>query len=163
VASAAYERRNARARALGYQSYYDYRAHGNGARPPDAPRLAGEALRKARGHAGPADLVRDAGKPGTLITATPDPTSRQPDGTYDRIYVTAIGEDGSEREYVLSPKKMKPGEMDAIVAGLGAGGAVFSPSPSLDISDYGTEPEPDDEFDLDDDYFTDSGYDDIPF
>lgn len=58
MASAAWERRNARARALGYKSYYDYRAHDNGRRPPDAPRLRGEALARSRGHRGEADLDR---------------------------------------------------------------------------------------------------------
>lgn len=58
MASASYERRNDRARSLGYESYYDYRAHGNGAIPPDRPRLSGDALRGARGHAATSDLVR---------------------------------------------------------------------------------------------------------
>jgi hypothetical protein len=56
MASAAYERRDARARALGYRSYYDYRAHGNGARAPSEPRLSGESLARARGHRGASDL-----------------------------------------------------------------------------------------------------------
>lgn len=37
MASEAYERRNARARALGYRNYYDYRIHGYGREPPGAP------------------------------------------------------------------------------------------------------------------------------
>lgn len=163
MASAAYERRNARARALGYRSYYDYRAHDNGKIPPAAPRLRGEALRRARGHAGAADLTR-AMRPGALITATPDPTSRRTDGTYARIHVTVIGEDGSERDYMLRTATLKPGQLDAIIAAAGAAGAVFSPSPSLDLAalledvdDY----DDDDEYDDDGEY--DFSYDDIPF
>ena len=170
MASAAYERRNAAARAKGYRSYYDYRAHGNGSRPPGEPRLRGEALRVARGHAGPADLRRDAAKPGTLVTATPDPTSRRKDGTYGQIHVTAIGEDGSEREYLLNIAKMKPGELDRLIADLDAAGAIISPSPSLDISAYASRPDDDDELDLEglsleelEGLTGDQTYDDIPF
>lgn len=137
MASAAYEARNARARALGYRSYYDYRAHGNGATPPTAPRLAGGALRKARGHASAADLLSDA-RPGTLVTATPDPLSRRRDGTYSRVHITAIGEDGSERDYLLRASALKAKSLDKLIAGLAAAGVVFSPSPSLDISSYMT-------------------------
>jgi hypothetical protein len=125
--SPAYEARNARARALGYRSYYDYRAHGNGALPPSQPRLSGAALRRARGHAGAADLRRET-KPGTLIMATPDASSRRKDGTYGRVFVTAIGEDGSEREYLLKGKQLDAGELDKLMADLNAAGAVMSPT-----------------------------------
>lgn len=161
MASAAYERRNAAARAKGYESYYDYRAHGNGSRPPAATRLKGEALRVARGHAGRADLAREM-RPGTLITATPDPTSRKKDGTYSRVYITAIFEDGTEREYTLKPGKMKPGEYDKLISDLTQAGGVFSPSPSLNIEDAGGEDDDpnDDPDELD---FYDPDDDGIPF
>lgn len=132
MASAAYERRNARARALGYTSYYDYRAHDNGKIPPGQPRLAGRALRRARGHTSLSDLIADT-KPGTLIMATPDPTSRRADGTYSRVHVTMIGEDGSDRDYLLRGQALSSSSLDRLVAGMSAAGAVFSPSPSLDL------------------------------
>ncbi len=135
MATAAYQARNARARALGYRSYYDYRAHDNGRIPPAAPRLSGGALRKARGHASAADLIADA-RPGMLVTATPDPRSRRKDGTYSRVYITAIAEDGSEREYLLRADTLKAARLSKLIGGLDAAGAVFSPSPSLDIRRY---------------------------
>lgn len=135
MATAAYLRRNARARALGYRSYYDYRAHDNGKLPPDAPRLRGARLRRARGHASAADLVRGSG-PGTLVTAVPDPTSRQADGTYSRVYITAIDDDGADREYLLRGAALSQSAIDRLVGDLDARGAVFSPSPSLDVRRY---------------------------
>ena len=58
MATATWERRNARARALGYENYYDYRAHGYGSEPPSAPRATGEELARLRGHRADADLAR---------------------------------------------------------------------------------------------------------
>lgn len=163
MASAAYERRNARARALGYSSYYDYRAHGNGRTPPDAPRLTGQALARARGHTGAADLERSV-RAGDLVTATPDPTSRRDDGSYSRFYVTVVGADGREREYLIRNTSAK--DIDKLVAAVSGAGAIFSPSPSLDLRRVGREhDEHDDEDEADlegeDDYeYTE---DDIPF
>lgn len=57
MASAAWERRNARARALGYRNYYDYRAHHYGQRPASQPAARGPSLRRLRGHAGRADAA----------------------------------------------------------------------------------------------------------
>jgi hypothetical protein len=53
--SASYQRRNARARALGYESYYHQRIAAGA--PPEAPKPRGEQLRRRRGHVGPEDLV----------------------------------------------------------------------------------------------------------
>lgn len=50
-------RDNARAQALGYKSYYDWRAHDNGRIPPERPALRGEGLARARGHRSRADLM----------------------------------------------------------------------------------------------------------
>lgn len=130
MASPAYERRNARARALGYRSYYDYRAHGNGARPPSAPKLSGEKLRQARGHASASDLER-AIKPGALVTTIGE--GRKADGSYQRLRVTVIGVDGQQREFVLRGKQAQARQLKKTIAAVSAGGAVFSPSPSLDL------------------------------
>jgi hypothetical protein len=64
VASAAWERRNASARAKGYASYYDYRSHGFGRTPPSAPRASGAELAALRGHRSAKDLERliDSGR-----------------------------------------------------------------------------------------------------
>ena len=130
MASPAYERRNARARALGYRSYYDYRAHGNGARAPDAPRLQGEKLRQARGHASAADLER-ANLDGALVTTIGE--GRKADGSYQRLRVTVVDVDGRQREYVLRGKQAEGKQLRGTIKAVAAGGAIFSPSPSLDL------------------------------
>lgn len=153
MASAAYQRRNAAARAKGYASYYDYRAHDNGRIPPGQPRLSGRALSRARGHTSTADLIA-AARPGTLIMATPDPTSRRADGTYSRVWVTMIGEDGSDVQYLIRGNALKGPAIDRLVDGLNAAGAVFSPSPSLDLRGYGSDDDGNDDedwLDLEDD------------
>ena len=167
MASPAYERRNAAARAKGYRSYYDYRAHDNGRIPPTQPRLRGEGLRRARGHAGASDLRR-AVKPGTLIVATPDASSRRKDGTYGRVMVTAIGEDGSEREFVLQGAALKPDALDKLMADLSAAGAIASPTYVL--GPYGATDDDgpvdvgaEDELSYDIEDVGDQSYDDIPF
>lgn len=53
-----WQRRNARAKALGYRNYYDYRAHDNGRIPPEQPALKGAELTRARGHASAGDLAK---------------------------------------------------------------------------------------------------------
>lgn len=130
MASPAYERRNARARSLGYRSYYDYRAHGNGARPPTAPKLQGEKLRQARGHASAADLRR-ASLDGALVTTIGE--GRKADGSYQRLRVIVVDLDGKQREYVLRGKQAEQRQLRKTIAAVSAGGAVFSPSPSLDL------------------------------
>lgn len=54
MASAAYERRNARARALGFRNYYEQRtrSHPGAAKPPP------ERLRQLRGHSSVSDFER---------------------------------------------------------------------------------------------------------
>lgn len=54
MASSAWERRNARARALGFKNYYEQRTR----KTPGAPKPSSEELRRRRGHAGPSDLNR---------------------------------------------------------------------------------------------------------
>ena len=56
--SPAWQRRNARAQALGFRNYYDYRAHNYGRRPPSEEPARGPELARLRGHRGPADLDR---------------------------------------------------------------------------------------------------------
>ena len=170
MASAAYERRNARARELGYRSYYDYRAHDNGKLPPSAPRLAGEEQRRARGHAGAADIRKDV-KPGQLMLIAPDPTSRRKDGSYSRITITLVGiaEGEPDREYLLRGDAARPENLERLIADLIAAGAVFSPSPSLDVGSLGPdddeleEEEPLSDEELAEMVEASQNYDDIPF
>lgn len=54
MASSAWEKRNARARAEGFKNYYDKRTR----RIPGAPKPTREQLRRRRGHSGFSDLNR---------------------------------------------------------------------------------------------------------
>ena len=54
MASAAWERRNAAARAKGFKNYYEYRTR----KTPGAPKPSRDELRRRRGHAGRSDLDR---------------------------------------------------------------------------------------------------------
>lgn len=129
---AAYRRRNERARALGYKSYYDYRAHGHGSTPPSAPRATGAQLRRLRGHASGADLAQTADRrQGSLVVATLG--GRDGSGRYRRVDVTLIGDDGSETEFTLQGPQLRKDYLQALVDDLEAAGVVFSPAPSLDL------------------------------
>lgn len=136
MASAAWEKRNARARALGYRSYYDYRAHNYG---KSRDRLSGEALRLLRGHAGPADLER-AIRSGRVSVLSQEPVGdRDPKtGRYKEIRVTAQLSDGSQRRYRLrsaSPTgdQLSPSALKQLRAAIADGGADVYTNPSVDV------------------------------
>lgn len=97
-----------------------------------APRLSGEKLRQARGHASAADLER-AATPGSLVTTIGE--GRQADGTYRVLRVTVIDLDGHQREFVLRGRQAKGAQLRRTIRAVAAGGAVFSPTPSLDINE----------------------------
>lgn len=142
--SDAYARRNARARELGYKSYYDYRAHDHGRRPPGEPRATGETLARLRGHRSAADLAA-AIKPDSLVVAVPGP--RGPDGRYLYVTVTLVDADGREREYVLRGKQASRVSLERIASVASSAGAIVSPSKSLNISDLAAELDPGDLYD----------------
>lgn len=98
MASAQWEKRNARARALGYDSYYDYRAHDYGRLAPSAPRASGDLLASLRGHRSASDLKRllRSGRVDLVNTVS----------TIDNkgklvVDVLATLDDGSQREFRL--------------------------------------------------------------
>lgn len=127
---AAYERRNERARNLGYQSYYDYRAHDNGRIPPASARLRGARLARARGHRSAADLRREI-KPGELVLV--DGTRRRSDGRYSAIDLRVIGADGTERDYTVTRGQISTAKMAALVDRIEAKGGTLSPVSSQDL------------------------------
>jgi hypothetical protein len=132
--SSAYQRRNARAQALGYRNYYDYRIHSHGRRPPsEAPPPPGSAERsRLRGHRGSADLVRSL-KPGDVIVVPdglPDVT-RDAKGRYQKIEVMVLRDDGSTDRFTIRRRTYE--QMAALLEKMAAKGAMFSPSPSLDL------------------------------
>lgn len=148
--ASAWAKRNARARALGYRNYYDYRAHGYGSRPAAEPAFRGEKLRQLRGHASGADLAA-AARPGDLIVATMG--SRDSQGRYRSIDILLVGADGDDQEFQIRQRhQLTRDYLTALVADLEAAGAIFSPAPSLDlrrIADEASDEEDDDDLDED--------------
>ena len=98
MASAAWERRNAAARAKGYASYYDYRAHGFGRIPADQPRARGDALRVLRGHASTADFERllHSGRVELVNVVQTGPQR------YELLVITS---DGKQRSFTVRGRK----------------------------------------------------------
>lgn len=127
-------RDNARARALGYQSYYDYRLHGSGRIPPDqAPPAPGTPERaRARGHRGIRDLERSL-RSGDVVILPDGLASIGKDarGNYTRIRVLVVKENGREQRFTISRAKYE--RMVKMLDRAAAAGAIFSPAPSLDL------------------------------
>lgn len=135
--SAAWEKRNAKARALGYRNYYDYRAHDYGKQPASAPPAQGARLRRLRGHAGRADFLADLGEgdliimPNGLSSIEFDEDARDGEGAYVEIVKLVIdGDTGADRTYIL--RNLTRDELIETIAAEEAKGAIFSPAPSLD-------------------------------
>jgi len=132
-------RDNARARALGYKSYYDYRIHGSGKIPPGEP-VRGEALARARGHRSLADLedLVARGKV-TNIVATPV-GRRKPDGTYPRVHVDAwtIGPDGKPKrvDFRLTGKQLNRANLRRLKGTMDNQGVFYVDTPSLSLMKY---------------------------
>ena len=130
MASASYARRNAAARLLGYRNYYDYRVHNHGRIPASVPAPTGEARSRLRGHRGRADFEQAVGA-GSLVSV--QSTERGADGKLTKVTLLLIGEDGRSRVYVLRGKALKSDQLKSLVKHSENSGAVFSPSPSLDV------------------------------
>lgn len=124
-------RDNARARALGYRDYYDFRVHDSGRIPPgvDVPR--GQRSR-ARGHAGKADLLRTV-KPGDVLVVPDGLGAVQKDrrGRFARIDLMVLGVDGKARRFTV--RRQDYDQVVRLIDRLADKGSVFSPSPSLDL------------------------------
>lgn len=132
-----YEQRNARAQALGYRNYYDYRLHDNGRIAPGPLRLTPAERARRRGHRGRADFLASLGEgdliilPFGLSAVEFDEGARDGEGAYVEIVKLVIdGETGREREYTL--RNLTRDELIDTIEEEQRRGAVFSPSPSLD-------------------------------
>ena len=151
--AAEYARRQARARALGFESYYERRTRGR----PGAEKPAPEELARRRGHRGTRDFVRSL-REGDLILCDitgieirrrrrmvmqfkPDrryKTGQRPIGkqrvtvdVYERIDKTVIPANGGrEREYTL--RRLTREELLETIEEEERRGVIFSPSPSMD-------------------------------
>ncbi len=132
MASASWDARNARARALGYSSYYDYRAHDNGRLAPSAPRLRGQALARSRGHRSLADL-RQLIRSGRAVEVLPVGLERDSKGRYKVIDVLVLVEGGAERHFVLRGRQAGEGQLARLRALLESSGVGWQDAPSLDV------------------------------
>lgn len=107
MASAAWERRNALARARGYENYYDYRAHGYGTRETKA---SGEQLRQLRGHASGSDLLTWAKPGGATVSRI---TGRDAQGRRTKVEVQYIDERGM-RSFTLRGRQVDQDYLDML-------------------------------------------------
>lgn len=137
MASPAWQRRNAAARNLGYKSYYDYRVHDYGRRPPSAAVLA--STRPAlRGHRSAADLGRSIDQ-GALVTyngSERDPTT----GRFLWVELAVVDAHGNERVYRLSGKQLERKNLQKLVNAMVDAGAILAPVRAyLDLAQYASD------------------------
>lgn len=131
------KRDNARARALGYKDYYDYRLHDFGRVPPGPIKLSPAERAKRRGHRGRADFLSSLDEGDLIIlpygisSVDFDEDARDGEGAYVEIVKLVIdASTGEEREYVL--RNLTRDELIETIYEEESRGAVFSPAPSLD-------------------------------
>lgn len=85
-----------------------------------------------RGHRGAADLVRTL-KPGDVLVVPdglPD-IRKDARGRYAKIEVLVLREDGRSERFTVRRRTYE--QMARLLAAMSAKGAMFSPSPSLDL------------------------------
>jgi len=116
--AAAYARRDARARAEGYRSYYDKRTAG--ARTTEERRRLG-------GHRSLSDL-RDRLSSGVvrIVDVVPYGTRNQATGRYEGIEVVVTKADGTEETYRLHGKQASARGLNALAKDLEAQGIDIS-------------------------------------
>jgi hypothetical protein len=119
VASSSWEKRNARARAQGYASYYDYRRHRYGALPPSAAPVRGAELSKLRGHRSARDLQRsiEGGQVELLLVNVAQRDAKT--GQLRRVDVLATLDDGTQVEYVLRGEALRRQKIEGLVGAIG--------------------------------------------
>lgn len=131
--SSAYDARNARARALGYRNYYDYRLHANGRIPPGPiEELTPEERSKRRGHRGRADFLSSLDE-GDLIVMPEGLRSVERDSRGRYILIHKVVYDavtGKATNWFL--RNLTRAQLVATIAEEERRGAEFSPFPSLD-------------------------------
>lgn len=125
MASLQTERRNARAQALGYRNYYDYRVHDNGRISPDQPALTGADLARARGHRGYRDFIINVA-PGDNVSLD-DVGPRNALGQYQWVDVSvADGITGDETVYRIRGRRIS--DLIDSIEDLEDEGVTFSPA-----------------------------------
>lgn len=127
MASTAWERRNARAQALGFRNYYEQRTR----QTPGDPKPSRETLRRRRGHAGPRDLEKLVTS-GRVELVNVVQTGYDPP-TFD---VLCILSDGSQRSFTLRGEAATRRFRDAVnAAGPDAPQLIGSPKGRTALAD----------------------------
>lgn len=127
-----YERRNQRARALGYKSYYDYRVHGNGKLPPGPIELTTEERARRRGHRGRQDFLSSLDE-GDLIVMPEGLRSVERDTRGRYVLIHKVVYDAVTNEptnWFL--RNLTRAQLVRTIEEEERRGAKFSPYPSLD-------------------------------
>lgn len=127
MASPTTEARNARAQALGYRNYYDYRIHDNGRIPPEESSLQGSDLTRARGHRGYMDLRAALGE-GDLVSVS-DVGPRNRLGQYQWVDVSVADANGDETVYTIRGSRIS--DLIDDIEDLEYEGVTFSPAYGL--------------------------------
>lgn len=101
--AAEYARRQSLAKERGFPSYYEQRIRGGATTAkPTTPRPEGVELKRARGHSGLADFIREIQPDSTIWVATNLSNLEKDDaGNWEEIPLLVYGPDGDEDEYIL--------------------------------------------------------------
>lgn len=119
--AAEYRRRQARARALGFESYYKRRVSGAG---------SPEARARAAGHRGFEGLLR-AVKPGSIVAVDRKPT-KDSRGRITSVDIRVTDEDGSEKLFTLRGRQLTPRNLDRLQQMIEDQDAITSPGYPVD-------------------------------
>lgn len=117
-----YARRQARARSLGYGSYYERRVRAGA--PPSAPKPTGEALARVRGHRGYRDLLRGL-RDGDIVQVDPG-SPRDDKGRWKVVRITVLDAQGNEHTYTL--RNVSDEKVRALLERMENVGAISSPA-----------------------------------
>jgi len=118
VASAAYERRQAAARAAGFPNYYAQRLALAQAR--------GASRDEARGHA--RDALDRAIRDPRTTSVIPEPGSRRVDGTYTSVTFYVRQRDGSQRTITLRGQGITDAKLRGIASQMRRAGVTVLPT-----------------------------------
>lgn len=150
MASAYWQKRNARAIAAGYRNYYDYRAHDNGKLPPSAPSLRGEMLARSRGHRGYADFRRQVSGGRVSMAQVYQSERDEKTGKMRTVSLLVTDKRGNQRIYTIRVEQLDDTELVELEAELEAQGVdvrEYTRKVNLPSMFDDEEPEPDEDLD----------------
>lgn len=130
--ASAWERRNERARALGYRNWYDYRVHDYGRLPPDWEPLKGEPRQIAAGKRGQDRLMRQIGSGNVEMIALFPTGERDAEGKWTEADLILVMSDGDQKGYRLRGKQLSHDNLQRIKDAIDDAG-IFSDVGYLDV------------------------------